>query len=86
VERGDVIVGFAGETVAGFDDLHRVLTEERVGNAAELIVLSRARKLTLNITPREQAAAPCSPGGVPLPVISFFLASINLVLAEILTP
>jgi len=57
VEQGDVIVGFAGQPVAGFDDLHRVLTEERVGNAAELIVLSRARKLTLNITPREQAAA-----------------------------
>jgi len=52
-----VIVGFAGETVAGFDDLHRVLTEDHVGNAAELIVLCRARKLTLNITSREQAAA-----------------------------
>ena len=30
-EQGDIIVAFAGQPVAGFDDLHRLLTEEKLG-------------------------------------------------------
>jgi S1-C subfamily serine protease len=54
VEQGDLIVGFGGQPVAGFDDLHRALTGERVGAAAELVVLRGARKLALSIVPAEQ--------------------------------
>jgi S1-C subfamily serine protease len=50
---GDVIVAFAGEPVGTVDDLHRLLTEERVGNPAKVTVLRRAEKRELVIVPRE---------------------------------
>jgi S1-C subfamily serine protease len=54
VEQGDLIVGFGGQPVAGFDDLHRALTGDRVGEPSELVVLRGARKLALSIVPAEQ--------------------------------
>ena len=36
VHPGDVLVGYAGRTVAGIDDLHRLLVEEQVGIPAPL--------------------------------------------------
>ncbi len=50
---GDVIVGFAGEAVGTVDELHRLLTEERVGKPATLTVLRRAEKREFEIRPRE---------------------------------
>jgi S1-C subfamily serine protease len=50
---GDIIVGFAGEAVGTVDELHRLLTEERVGKAWALDVLRRAEKKRLMVTPRE---------------------------------
>ncbi len=50
---GDVIVGFAGEPVGTVDELHRLLTEERVGRPAEMAVLRRAERRRLLVTPRE---------------------------------
>jgi S1-C subfamily serine protease len=50
---GDIIVGFAGEPVATVDELHRLLTEERVGTPAAVTVLRRAEKRELAVTPRE---------------------------------
>jgi len=50
---GDIIVGFAGEAVGTVDELHRLLTEERVGKPAALAVLRRAEKKELIVTPRE---------------------------------
>ena len=58
VREGDVIVGYGTQTIAGIDDLHRVLTDEQVGARALLLVLRRAEKLQLEITPEE------SPTGV----------------------
>jgi S1-C subfamily serine protease len=46
-------VGFAGEAVGTVDELHRLLTEERVGKPAALAVLRRAEKKELIVTPRE---------------------------------
>ena len=57
---GDVIVGFAGEPVGTVDELHRLLTEERVGKPAEVQVLRRAERRQLQVTPRE---APPRGGG-----------------------
>ena len=48
---GDIIVRFAGEPIHGLDDLHRRLTEERVGVAAELVVLRGTQKLELSVIP-----------------------------------
>jgi S1-C subfamily serine protease len=53
VERGDVIVAFDGEPIAGVDDLHRSLTEERVGRSLALTLLRRAAVLSLSATPGE---------------------------------
>jgi hypothetical protein len=35
------------------DDLHRILTDGRIGAPSRLCVLRRTRKLELEITPRE---------------------------------
>src|SRR5215813_8211491 len=53
VSEGDLIIGFAGRPVAGIDDLHKLLTEERVGQGAPLEVIRRTERLTLQIVPQE---------------------------------
>ena len=55
VLAGDVILGFAGMPVGGVDDLHRLLTGERAGQATTIEVLRRTERLTLDITPEEAA-------------------------------
>ncbi len=52
-EQGDIIVDFAGQPVAGFDDLHRLLTEEKLGASVPVAVLRRGRRLVLEIHPEE---------------------------------
>jgi S1-C subfamily serine protease len=56
--EGDVIVGFDGRPTAGIDDLHKGLTEEKVGVSTPLTILRRSEKLVLNIVPEESR-----PGG-----------------------
>ena len=51
--EGDIIVGFDGQPVAGIDDLHKVLTEEKVGAKTSLTIIRRSEKLVLNIVPEE---------------------------------
>jgi S1-C subfamily serine protease len=46
-EQGDIIIEFDGQSVAGFDDLHRMLTEDRLGERVAVTVLRRGRRLTL---------------------------------------
>lgn len=53
VRDGDIVVGFAGLPVSGIDDLHRLLTHERVGAPAPLRVLRGGRILDLTVTPGE---------------------------------
>jgi S1-C subfamily serine protease len=53
LETGDIIVYFDGEWVAGIDDLHRLLSAERVGKDASIRVLRRAQLHTLAIKPIE---------------------------------
>jgi S1-C subfamily serine protease len=53
VSEGDLIIGFAGRPVTGIDDLHKLLTEERVGQGAPLEVIRRTERLTLKIVPEE---------------------------------
>jgi S1-C subfamily serine protease len=50
---GDVIVEFAGETVRGIDDLHRLLTEERIGQLVPIKMLRRGELRRVLVTPRE---------------------------------
>jgi S1-C subfamily serine protease len=55
VREGDVIVALEGHPVAGVDDLHRVLTDVRVGVSCSLTVLRQTEKLELKIVPEEAA-------------------------------
>jgi len=53
LQEGDVILAFAGTPVSGVDDLHRLLTDDRIGLATEIVVLRRGRRERLAITPAE---------------------------------
>jgi S1-C subfamily serine protease len=53
LRQGDILVALDGQAVAGVDDLHRLLTELRVGASCELIVLRWTEKLQLKIVPEE---------------------------------
>ncbi len=54
LQEGDVIYKFAGETVEGIDELHRLLTEERVGVEEKIRVIRRTRDLEFGIIPLER--------------------------------
>jgi S1-C subfamily serine protease len=56
LREGDVIVRFDGRDIAGIDDLHRLLTDERVGVATPLTVIRRTERITLDITPTDSKA------------------------------
>ena len=55
LQSGDIIVGLAGETVSGVDDLHRMLGAERIGTAIAVVALRGAEKVDLSVTPEESA-------------------------------
>jgi S1-C subfamily serine protease len=50
---GDIIVALDGKPVAGVDDLHRLLTDVRVGVSSSLTVLRYTEKLELKVLPEE---------------------------------
>jgi S1-C subfamily serine protease len=51
--EGDIIVGLDDHPIAGIDDLHKLLTEERIGQESTLVVIRRTEKLGLRIFPIE---------------------------------
>jgi S1-C subfamily serine protease len=53
LREGDVIVALAGKPVAGVDDLHRLLTEARVGVSSSLTVLRWTERRELRVVPEE---------------------------------
>jgi S1-C subfamily serine protease len=53
IREGDIIVAFGEEPVASVDELHRLLTDARIGDGADIAVLRRDRHLRLSIVPRE---------------------------------
>jgi S1-C subfamily serine protease len=53
LREGDVIVALDGKPVAGVDDLHRLLTDARVGVSSSLTVLRWTEKLQLRVIPQE---------------------------------
>jgi S1-C subfamily serine protease len=50
---GDVIVNFDGQPIQGIDDLHKLLTDERIGKQTPVMVIRGTQKLTLTVVPRE---------------------------------
>jgi S1-C subfamily serine protease len=53
---GDIVVALEGHPVAGVDDLHRVLADNRAGANCTLTVLRHTEKLELKIVPEEAAS------------------------------
>ena len=53
LREGDIVVGFDDRPIAGIDDLHKLLTEERIGRKSSLLVIRGTDKLTLAVTPEE---------------------------------
>ena len=53
LREGDVIIALDGHHVSGIDQLHRLLTEERIGKDTALTVIRRTEKLEISVTPAE---------------------------------
>jgi S1-C subfamily serine protease len=53
LRAGDFVLRFGDTWIKGIDDLHRLLTEERVGQRIELQVLRGTQRLTLELSPSE---------------------------------
>jgi S1-C subfamily serine protease len=53
LREGDVIIALDGKPIAGVDDLHRLLTDARVGVSSSLTVLRYTEKLELKVVPEE---------------------------------
>ncbi|MBC8108948.1 MAG: trypsin-like peptidase domain-containing protein [Anaerolineae bacterium] len=56
IEDGDIIVAFDGKPIADIDDLHRLFTDEVVGQEAKLTVLRRYERFDFTIRPEESPA------------------------------
>ncbi len=56
LREGDVLVGFNGKPITSIDSLHKLLTGEQIGTVARMILLRRAEKLELAVTPTESPA------------------------------
>ncbi|HSY93910.1 MAG TPA: trypsin-like peptidase domain-containing protein [Candidatus Binatus sp.] len=53
LREGDIIVALEGQPVAGVDDLHRLLTDLRVGVSCSLTVIRWTEKLEIKVVPEE---------------------------------
>ena len=53
LREGDVIVALDSHDVSGIDQLHRLLTEERIGKSTRLTVIRQTEKLEIDVTPAE---------------------------------
>lgn len=56
VKDGDVIIAFDGEPVTGIDDLLRLLTSERIGSPAVIVLLRDAHRRQITVVPAESQA------------------------------
>lgn len=53
LREGDIIIGFDDRPIAGIDDLHKLLTEERIGRECSLLVIRGTERLSIEVTPEE---------------------------------
>jgi S1-C subfamily serine protease len=51
LKAGDLLIAFNGQAVSGIDDLHRQLTEERIGRVTPLTVLRGLERLDMVVVP-----------------------------------
>src|SRR5437762_10966511 len=53
VREGDIIIAFDDRPIAGIDDLHKLLTEERIARRSSLSVIRGTEKLSIEVRPEE---------------------------------
>jgi S1-C subfamily serine protease len=56
LKRGDVIVGFGGQPIAGSDDLQRLLTGAQVGKKSEVAIIRGTERIVYEIVPGSRPA------------------------------
>jgi S1-C subfamily serine protease len=56
LEQGDIVYAMGDAAVAGIDDLHRILNEERIHTPIDVSVIRKGERRTLSLTPVEAAA------------------------------
>jgi S1-C subfamily serine protease len=52
LREGDIIIGFADRDVESIDQLHRLLTEDRIDVSTALVAIRGTEKLAIHVTPR----------------------------------
>jgi S1-C subfamily serine protease len=52
---GDLVVEFDGLPIRGIDDLHRLLTDERIGKRVPVTVIRGVQKLSIEVVPKEKS-------------------------------
>ena len=50
---GDLVIEFDGHAIHGIDDLHKLLTDERIGKRTSVTVIRGVQKLTFEVVPKE---------------------------------
>jgi S1-C subfamily serine protease len=55
LQPGDVVLAFDGTPVTGIDELHRLLTEDRIDVPAALVILRRGARRQVTVVPRALA-------------------------------
>ncbi len=53
LQAGDLLFEFDGQPIRGIDDLHKLLTDERIGKRTPVTVIRGVQKLTFDLIPRE---------------------------------
>jgi S1-C subfamily serine protease len=53
LREGDIIIAFDDHPTAGIDDLHKLLSEDRIGHKSSLVVIRGTEKLMLEVIPQE---------------------------------
>ena len=53
LREGDIIIGLNDQPTAGIDDLHKLLTEERIGQRSAFQIIRGTQKLNLEVVPEE---------------------------------
>lgn len=53
LREGDVIIQFSGQPISNVDDLHKLLTEQKIGTRSSMTILRNTEKIDLEIVPAE---------------------------------
>src|ERR1043166_8019028 len=53
LEAGDIVIEFDGNPIRGIDDLHKLLSDERIGRKYPVTIIRGVQKLNFDVVPRE---------------------------------